>query len=55
MKVTSNMAKCHPGFWGGIFDNFKKRMERLQNNDWWLLFLLTVIFHLIFGKFNYIF
>ena len=49
------MIKYHSGFWGDIFGNFRERMERLQNNGWWLLYLLTVIFHPIFGKFNYIF
>ena len=49
------MAKCHPGFWGGIFSNFGERMEGLQNSGWWLLFLSTAIFHSIFGLFNYIF
>ena len=51
MKVI----KCHSGFWGDIFGNFEERIERLQNSDWWLRFLSTVIFHPIFGKFNYIF
>ena len=40
---------------GGIFDNFVKRNERLQNSGWWLLFLSMAIFYPIFGKFNYIF
>ena len=55
MEVASEVAKCHPKFWGGIFDNLGERMERLQNSSWWLLFLSTVIFHPIFDKFNYIF
>ena len=55
MKVASEVAKCHLGFWGGIFGKFGERMERLQNSGWWLLFLSTAIFHPIFGKFNYIF
>ena len=55
MEVASEGAKCHPGFWGGIFCNFGERMERLQNNGWWQLFFSTVIFHPIFGKFNFIF
>ena len=55
MEVTSEVAKCHPRFWGGIFDNFEERIERLQNSGWWLLFLSMAIFYHIFGKFNYIF
>ena len=54
-EVASEEAKCHPGFWGGIFGNFGERIERLQNSGWWLLFLSMAIFHPIFGKFNYIF
>ena len=53
-KVVSEVPKCHPGFWGGIFDNFRERIERLQNSGLWLLFLSTAIFHPIFDKFNYI-
>ena len=49
------MTKCHPGFWGDIFGNFGEIMEGLQNNDLWLMFLSTAIFHSIFGLFNYIF
>ena len=55
MEVASEVAKCHPEFWGGIFDNFGERIEMLQNSGWWLLFLSTAIFPPIFGKFNYIF
>ena len=49
------MAKCHPGFWGGIFGTFGERMEELQNSGWWLLFISMAIFNSIFGLFNYIF
>ena len=35
------MAKCYPEFWGGIFDNFREIIEKLQNSDWWLLFIST--------------
>ena len=49
------MIKCHLGFWNDIFDNFEERIERLQNNGWWLLFLSIAISHPIFDKFNYIF
>ena len=31
-EVASEVAKCHPGFWGGIFGNFGKRIEKLQNS-----------------------
>ena len=55
MNVTSEVVKYHPEFCGDIFSNFGERMKRLQNSGWWLLFLLTVIFHPIFGMFNYIF
>ena len=55
MEVASEVAKCHTRFWGGIFDNFGEIIKRLQNNDWWLLFLSTAIFHPIFDKISYIF
>ena len=55
MNVVSEVVKCHSGFWDDIFNNFDERRKRLQNNGWWLLFLSTAIFHLIFRKFNYIF
>ena len=32
---------------GGIFGNFGERIKRLQNNDWWLLFLLYFILYLV--------
>ena len=46
-QAPTEVAKCHPGFWGGIFSNFGERMERLQNSGWWLLFLSTVIFKVL--------
>ena len=55
MKVVLEVVKCHSGFWGDIFGNFGKRIERLQNSGWWLLFLSTAIFYPMFDKFNYIF
>ena len=37
MEVTSKVPKYHPGFWGGIFDNFEERIERLEQLQWELL------------------
>ena len=54
-QAPIEVVKYHPGFWGSIFDNFGEIMKMLQNSGWWLLFLLTIILHPIFGKFNYIF
>ena len=55
MKMTSEVVKYHPGFWDGIFNNFDKRIERLQNNDLCYCSSEQLYFHLIFNKFNYIF
>ena len=32
-EVASEVTKCHPAFWGDIFDNFREGMERLQNSN----------------------
>ena len=50
MEVASDVAKCHPRFWGDIFGNFEERMEKLQNSRWGLLFLSRAIFHPKFYK-----
>ena len=50
MKMVSEMVKCHPGFWGGIFGNFKKRIERLQNSNDYIFIPYLISLIIFFNK-----